>query len=90
MSSMKDLATCGYLSMEFDDEKGEEYEIRARNAAKKVRAIENAFASYIGGSAEAELKQAMDLDYGKINKRGEVAPEGKRFTILGDLIDETD
>lgn len=81
-------ATTTYLWMESEGEKAEEYKERAINSSRKYFAIEDAFAQYLGEEKVKELAYVRSLDESKINKKGELAPEGKEFTIFGDLIDE--
>jgi hypothetical protein len=75
-----------YLALEFEGEKGDYYDQEARKSGQKVGAIENAFAFQIGDGAVEELKKARALDWSQLSKRGELAPEGFEYTLLGDLI----
>jgi hypothetical protein len=89
MHLLESNARTSYLWMENEGEKAEEYKERAINSSRKYFAIEDAFAQYLGEEKVKELAYVRSLDESKINKKGELAPEGKEFTIFGDLIDES-
>lgn len=86
--SMENVATTNYLYFENEGEDADRYREETVNTSRKLFAIEDGFASYLGEDAIKELKRVHDLDHWKINKKGEMAPEGKRFTALGDLLDD--
>ena len=92
MYSVRDASTTSYLAMEFEAEKSGEYTSRARQSSKKARAIEDAFAAYVGQEAEDKLKEIRDMDFSdrwhKFNKFGEMAPEGKEYDLSGELVDK--
>jgi hypothetical protein len=81
-------ATASYLWFETEGERAEEHHQDAMNYSRKIFAIEDAFASYLGEDKVKELVKVRAYGHGKINKQGELAPEGKRFTSLGDLLDD--
>lgn len=58
------------------------------NSSRKIFTIEDAFAQYLGEDKVKELVKVRAYNHRKINKQGELAPEGKCFTALGDLIDD--
>lgn len=83
MASIKEGTTCNYLAMEFDAEKGEKYAERSKIAGRKQRAIEEAFASAVGGGAVEELKKTREIDYNKLSKYGDLAPDGMEYGLGG-------
>ncbi len=75
-----------YLSFELEDEDSRNsYSDEAAIAGKKSYTIENAFAAAIGDNAIKELERVRTLGYSSIDKNGNLAPEGFRFDLEGEL-----
>jgi hypothetical protein len=86
MYSVQQGKTSHYLYMELDEgEKSEGYREEADICYKKVRAIEDAFASLIGKDAVAELDRVRKFDFGDVDREGNLAPEGFQFDFTGEL-----
>ena len=76
-----------YLYMELEDEeRSERYRNEANLCFRKVRAIQDGFASIVGEEAVKELEKYRKLDLNDINKNGKLAPEGFEFDFDGKLI----
>ena len=88
MYLLERASTANYLWFETDGESAEEHHQDVMNYSRKICAIEDGFASYLGEDKVKELVKVRAYDHRKINKQGELAPEGKRFTALGDLLDD--
>lgn len=86
MSAMEDRATLHYLSMESDGEKSEQYNKRSYVAFNKQSSIERAFASAVGGNATEQLEEAYEIEYEKLSKYGDPAPEGMEYGLEGEKL----
>jgi hypothetical protein len=84
--SVEHGSTANYLSLEVEDkESQDEHEEEARTQARKIYTIENAFAAAVGKEAENELKRVRELDYSAISREGQLAPDGYKYDLLGEL-----
>ena len=80
MAALEDSNTYNYLSMEEEDEKESKVQREKEfTASRKVFAIENGFASLIGGDAVKELARVRALEYGAVDRSGNLAPSGFEF-----------
>lgn len=84
--SVEQGKTANYLSFELEDEESRNaYSDEATVHGRKSYTIENAFASAIGEQAIKELERIRTLDYSEIDQNGNLAPEGYRFDLSGEL-----
>lgn len=78
MEAVEDRSTYNYLWLETqdDEERSERYRADHITAARKVFAIQNAFAAAMGEDAVAELNKTKEMDFMKFSQEGELAPKG--------------
>lgn len=80
-----------YLWMETDreDKEGNDYrEEELRMSGMKVKALEDGIAAAMGEEAVKELERKRNMDQDRFGPNGKTAPKRKRYSILGDLMDE--
>jgi hypothetical protein len=86
MYSVEKGRTLHYLYMESEEgDKADDYNHRAMSCFRKVRAIQDGFASLIGKEAVKELEKFRNLDFNDIDKNGNLAPKGFEFDFKGEI-----
>ena len=71
MTSLKDLNTCSFLSLELEDEeKRNKYRQEHIAASRKVFAIQDAFARLMGNDAVKKISEAQDISFSEFDEDG--------------------
>jgi hypothetical protein len=74
-----------YLEAEVGSTTAHEYEEKSEFAARKVEAIQDAFAALMGEDSVTELLRIHRMDFNRFDNQGELAPDGFRFGLDGKL-----
>lgn len=83
MEALQDRATSAYLCME--NEENDDFRENQITASRKAAAIEDAFSAAIGKDAINELARIREKDFFSFSANGELAPDGHRYSLLGEL-----
>lgn len=86
MSALEDRSTYNFLSLEAEKpEEQDSFREDHINASRKSFAIEEAFAAAVGKEAIDELARIRGLDFSSFDNNGNLAPDGFKFDIYGEL-----
>lgn len=86
MFSVEQGASCNYLSFELEGEdERESYSDEAMKYGRKAMAVEDGFAAAVGDEAKKELERVRKMDFNSFSRIGELAPDGMKYDLLGNL-----